>query len=65
MNIGAVSIRKKNHKLLTMTYPELITTKIYGEALSLTIEPTNRIAAVTHPSGNLVTFWSIDTNLLY
>jgi len=64
MNIGAVSIRKKNHKLITMTYPELITTKIYGEALSVTIEPTNRIAAVTHPSGNLVTFWSIDTNLL-
>ena len=62
MNLGAVSIRKKNHKLVTMNDPQSITTKIYGEALSVTIEPRKRIAAVTHPSGNLVTFWSIDTN---
>jgi len=62
MRIGAVSIRKKNHKLVTMKNPEPITSKIYGEALSVVIEPKNRIAAVTHPSGNLVTFWSIKNN---
>ena len=64
MSLGAVSIRKKNHKLVTMKDPESITAKIYGEALSVTIEPAKRIAAVTHPSGNLVTFWSIDANAL-
>ena len=64
MSLGAVSIRKKNQKLVTMTDPESITAKIYGEALSVAIEPTKHIAAVTHPSGNLVTFWSIDANAL-
>ena len=62
MSIGAVSIRKKNHKLITMNNPQPITSTIFGEALSVAIEPIQRIAAVTHPSGNLITFWSIDKN---
>ena len=64
MNLGAVSIRKKNNSIKTMTNPETITSKIFGEALSVAIEPKQRIAAVTHPTGNLVTFWSIENNSL-
>ena len=64
MNLGAVSIRKKNDSIKTMTNPEPITSQIFGEALSVAIEPKQRIAAVTHPTGNLVTFWSIENNSL-
>ncbi len=57
---GGVSIRSGDRSMLSMTQPEMVIDKMTGEALSLAIDNKNNIAAVTHPDGNMVTFWSID-----
>jgi hypothetical protein len=35
-----------------------------GEALSVVIHQGKRIAAVTHPDGNMITFWSMTSRQL-
>jgi uncharacterized protein len=57
---GGVSIRSGKQAMLSMTRPEMVIRQIKGEALSVAIDNKHKIAAVTHPDGNLVTFWSID-----
>ncbi|PCJ87655.1 MAG: hypothetical protein COA54_04995 [Thiotrichaceae bacterium] len=57
---GGVSIRSGNQPILSMTQPEVVINQMNGEALSVIIDNNRRIAAVTHPKGNMVTFWSID-----
>ncbi|WP_101759666.1 DUF1513 domain-containing protein [Oceanicoccus sp. KOV_DT_Chl] len=42
-----------------MTEPPAITARMQGEALSVAIHSANGIAAVTHPDGGMVTFWTI------
>jgi hypothetical protein len=32
-----------------------------GEALSIAVDPARRIAAVTHPDANLVSFWNLES----
>ncbi len=43
-----------------MSQPEVVINKMTGEALSVAIDNRHNIAAVTHPDGNMVTFWSVD-----
>ena len=43
------------------TEPADVTARMYGEALSTVIHEPTGIAAVTHPGGNMVTFWSVRT----
>jgi hypothetical protein len=65
--LGGVSIRPKGQKqkLESIFNPQSVTNKMYGEALSVVIAEKQQMAAVTHPSGNLVTFWSLkDRRLL-
>jgi len=57
---GGVSIRSGKKNMLSMTQPEMVINKMTGEALSVAIDEKHKIAAVTHPDGNLVTFWSVD-----
>ena len=57
---GSVSIRSGNQPMLPMTQPEVVINQMNGEALSVIVDNKRRIAAVTHPKGNMVTFWSID-----
>lgn len=57
---GGVSIRSGKRTILSMTQPEMVIDRMTGEALSIAIDNKNNIAAVTHPDGNIVTFWSID-----
>jgi hypothetical protein len=59
-SLGGVSIRSKKHSIQLMTQPETVINKLYGEALSVVIDNKHRLAAVTHPDANLLTFWSID-----
>lgn len=57
---GGVSIRSGNQKMLSMTKPEVVINQMTGEALSVIVDNEHNIAAVTHPDGNMVTFWSVD-----
>jgi len=57
---GGVSIRSGKESMLSMTQPEVVTSQMTGEALSITIDNKRNIAVVTHPDANMVTFWSID-----
>lgn len=59
-SLGGVSIRSKKQSIQLMTQPEMVINKLYGEALSVVIDNKHRLAAVTHPDANLLTFWSID-----
>ncbi|WP_444995908.1 DUF1513 domain-containing protein [Aliikangiella sp. IMCC44359] len=64
-HLGGVSIRPKGQRLESISNPEAVTQKMLGEALSVSIHNKKRIAVVTHPDGNMVTFWSIaDRKLL-
>ena len=42
-----------------MTEPAAVAARMLGEALSVEIHEPSGIAAVTHPTGGMVTFWSI------
>lgn len=57
---GGVSIRSDNQPMLSMTSPEVVINQMTGEALSVAVDSKHNIAAVTHPDGNMVTFWSVD-----
>jgi hypothetical protein len=56
-HLGGVSIRPKGETMQTIK-KEAISQQIYGEALSVVIVPGKGIAAVTHPSSNMITLWS-------
>jgi uncharacterized protein len=60
-DLGAVSIRRSDAALRTMGEPADITARMLGEALSVAIHEPSGTAAVTHPGGNMVTFWSMRT----
>ncbi len=57
---GGVSIKTTDSQLITMSKPEIVIERMTGEALSIEISQHNRVAAITHPDANLITFWSID-----
>lgn len=62
---GGVSIRNHDNQLITMNEPEAVLKRMTGEALSIEISDDNKIAAITHPEADLLTFWSIkDRQLL-
>jgi hypothetical protein len=58
-NVGGISIRGERGLLDSFTAPKAISQRLVGEALSVAVHEQLGIAAVTHPDGNLVTFWSI------
>jgi uncharacterized protein len=61
---GGVSIRPQGNPMETITSPNELVQSMTGEALSVIIHDVNNIAAVTHPDGNMVTFWSISDRRL-
>lgn len=58
-DLGAVSIRRDREALCTMTEPGDVTARMAGEALSVQVHQPTQSAAVTHPLGTMVTFWSL------
>jgi hypothetical protein len=56
---GGVSIRVAGKSMQTMTEPADIVARMKGEALSVAIHEKSGIAAVAHPDGGMVTFWSM------
>ncbi|MGE3679978.1 MAG: DUF1513 domain-containing protein [Burkholderiales bacterium] len=57
---GAVSMRSGHDTLRTMTEPAEVAARMLGEALSVEVHEPSGVAAVTHPSGDMVTLWSLD-----
>lgn len=63
--LGGVSIKNHNNQLITMNEPKPVIKRMTGEALSIEISDKARVAAITHPEADLLTFWSIkDRQLL-
>jgi uncharacterized protein len=64
-DLGGVSIRPEGKHIETISSPNEVVKSMAGEALSVIIQNLKNIAAVTHPDGNMVTFWSVaDRKLL-
>jgi uncharacterized protein len=58
-DLGGVSIKPGDGLIQSIAQPEKIVSRMIGEALSVVIHEESGICAVTHPDGNMVTFWSI------
>jgi hypothetical protein len=58
--LGAVSLRRGRDALRTVTEPAAVAARMRGEALSVEIHEPGGVAAVTHPAGGMVTFWSLE-----
>ena len=64
-DLGGVSLRDAGaDTLISMREPAAVVARMRGEALSVAIHEPEQIVAVTHPNGNMVTFWSIRDNRL-
>jgi len=59
-DLGAVSLRRGRDALRTVTEPAAVAARMLGEALSVEIHEPTGVAAVTHPAGGMVTFWSLE-----
>ncbi len=57
--LGGISVLGDDGKLKAVGGPEEILKKLQGEALSVCIHHERGIFGVTHPLGNLLTFWSL------
>lgn len=55
--MGGVSIQPRGKKMRSLTSPKRIVSRMRGEALSVMIR--EQLAVVTHPDGEMVTFWEI------
>lgn len=62
--LGGVSIRSGDNSISTMAQPDVVIDQLHGEALSVVIDNRHKVAAVTHPDANLITFWSVDKKQL-
>jgi hypothetical protein len=59
MDLGGVSLQRGQDRLRVADEPADVVRRMFGEALSVEIHEPTRIAAVTHPFGDMVTFWDL------
>ncbi len=65
MDLGGVSLRRGGGPLHVVDEPAAVVQRMFGEALSVEIHEPTGVTAVTHPFGDMVTFWSLrDARLL-
>jgi len=57
--LGAISVRSPGGGLATLSRPAEVTARMRGEALSVAIHAGSGVFGVTHPDGNMVTFWTL------
>ncbi len=59
-HLGAISVRTAGSKALaTITQPAEVTGRMRGEALSVAVHGPSGVFGVTHPGGDMVTFWTL------
>jgi hypothetical protein len=63
-NCGGLSIGSANRPFSAIREPSSLTASMLGESLSVCIDENNRVAAVTTPAANLVSFWNLDSGEL-
>jgi uncharacterized protein len=63
-SLGGVSLRWAGGPLTGLSAPDEVAARLIGEALSLAIHRPSRTILVTHPHGDLVTFWSFGRGAL-
>lgn len=59
-SLGAVSVLSPGQGMRTVREPETVTKRMAGEALSLAIDEKAERFAVSHPDGNLLSFWTLE-----
>jgi len=62
--LGGISIKQQDNKLHTITQPKKLIERLYDESLSVCINESNDVVGVTTPTGNLVSFWNLNTSQL-
>jgi hypothetical protein len=55
IRLGGLSIQPDGKAMKTVTSPKKVVSQMLGESLSVTIHQS--IALVTHPDGNMISFW--------
>lgn len=63
--LGGVSVRLPGGALRRASDPHVVTGRMKGESLSLCIHEPSRTALATHPYGNFISFWNLDTGALF
>lgn len=63
--LGGVSVRRKGGPLRYVQEPAAATGRMVGESLSVCIHERTRTAVATHPYGDLISFWNLDTGALF
>ena len=58
--LGGISVRLARKTWSSLNEPADLVSKMVGEALSIAVSPYAGAFAVTHPSANLVSFWSTE-----
>lgn len=61
LSLGAVSMSHHANMLTLMKKPVSIIEKMFGEALSMAVDQQQQVVAVTHPDGNMITFWQLSS----
>jgi uncharacterized protein len=59
-SLGGVTLRRQGQPLVHMVAPNVVTSRLVGESLSVAIHSPSRTVVATHPDGDLITFWSLD-----
>lgn len=57
IRLGGLSIQPSGKAMKTVTSPKKVVSQMLGESLSVVID--KNIALVTHPEGNMISFWDI------
>lgn len=61
---GGVSLRPAGGEFHTVTEPQDVVERLFGETLSVCIDERHGVVAATTPVGNTLTFWDIDSGEL-
>jgi hypothetical protein len=60
-SLGGVTLRQRGQPWVHMMSPDAVTSRLFGESLSVAIHGPSRTALATHPDGVLITVWSLES----
>jgi hypothetical protein len=63
-SLGGITLRTARRKPERMKSPPAITSRLWGECLSVAIHEPSQVVAATCPYGNLLTFWHLERKKL-
>jgi hypothetical protein len=59
-SLGGVTLRRRGQPWVHLVEPNVVTSRLVGESLSVAIHGPSRTVVATHPDGDLITFWGFD-----